>query len=188
MDELKKVCGKVQQHPQILASIRRLQRSEGDFQANFVVGIAGRAPSERRSSFVTKLTHEHLPTDARIAMWSGVETGSVTCACGDRLSWSDRRELGVVQWHCLACVLPQEVGIRKRWRAFIKSALVKAVRDPVVVDIVTDCWTHRMDGTIHTACDDQDQGWLPPTLRQLADVGSWEFDSSGVPPAFTSSL
>jgi hypothetical protein len=68
-----------------------------------------------------------------------MDSGSVTCACGDRLTWSDRKELGPLQWHCLACVLPREVGIRKRWRAFIRSALGKAIRDPVVVDIVTDC-------------------------------------------------
>ena len=86
----------------------------------------------------------------------------------------------------MACVLPHEVGVRRRWRAFIRSAIGKAIRDPVVVDIVTDCWTHRTDGTIHTACDDQEQGWLPPTMRQLADVGSWEFDPSGVPPVFSS--
>ena len=58
----------------------------------------------------------------------------------------------------------------------------------MVVDIVTDCWTHRTDGTIHTACDDQEQGWLPPTLRQLADVGSWEFDPNSVSPVFASRL
>ena len=49
-----------------------VQRNEGDFQANFVVGITGRAPSERRSSFVTKVIHENLPTEARIAMWGGM--------------------------------------------------------------------------------------------------------------------
>ena len=137
---------------------------------------------------MTKVTHDNLPTDARIAMWGGMDSGSVLCACGDRLTWSDRKELGPLRWHCLACVLPREVGIRKRWRAFIRSAIGKAIRDPVVVDIVTDCWTHRTDGTIHTACDDQEQGWLPPTMRQLADVGSWEFDPSGVPPVFSSRL
>ena len=167
-------------------SIRRLQRSEGDFQANFVVGATGRTPSERRSSFVTKLMHDNLPTEARIAMWGGVEAGSVLCACGDRLVWSDRKELGSLQWHCLACTSSQETGVRKRWRAFVRSAVAKAVRDPVVVDVIVDCWTHRTDGTIHTAFSDQDKGWVPPTLRQLGDVGSWEFDPSGVAPSFDS--
>jgi hypothetical protein len=90
-------------------------------------------------------------------MWGGVGSGSVLCACGDRLSWNDRKELGASQWHhCLACVLPQEVGIRRRWRSLIKSALTKAIRDPAVVETAIGCWTHRTDGTIHTACDDQD--------------------------------
>ena len=39
---------------------------------------------------------------------------------------------------------------------------------------------------IHTAFSDQDKGWVPPTLRQLGDVGSWEFDPSGVTPSFDS--
>ena len=42
------------------------------------------------------------------------------------------------------------------------------------------------DGTIHTAFSAQDKGWVPPTLRQLDDVGSWEFDPSGVAPSFDS--
>jgi hypothetical protein len=82
-------------------SIRRLRLNEGDFQANFMVGITGRAPSERRSTFNTKVTHENLPTEARLAMWGGAESGSVVCVCGDRLSWSNRKELGA-----LAVALP----------------------------------------------------------------------------------
>ena len=111
-------------------SIRRLQRNEGDFQANFVVGVTGRAPSERRSSFLTKVTRDNLPIEARIAMWGGMDSGSVLCACGDRLTWSDRKELGPLQWHCLACVLPRELGIRKRRRAFFGARLVKLYEIP----------------------------------------------------------
>ena len=140
--------------------------------------------TERRSTFTTKVTHENLPMEARLAMWGGEESGSVVCACGDQLTWSNRKELGVLQWHCLACTSPQETGIRRRWRAFVKSAIAKAIRDPVVIEVVTDCWTHRTDGTIHTTYDDQAQHWRPPTMLQLANIGSWEFDSSGVPPAF----
>ena len=45
-------------------------------------------------------------------------------------------------------------------------------------------WMHRTDGTIHTAADDQDSDWRPPTLSERDLDGSWDFVLSGVPPSF----
>ena len=56
--------------------------------------------------------------------------------------------------------------------------------DAIVVETVLACWTHRTDGTIHTSETDQASGWRPPALVKRNDDGGWDFDASGVLPAF----
>ena len=56
-------------------------RQGRSFLATFDKGAIGRARSESKSSFVLKLMHEHLATEARQEMWSGQAAGSVTCGC-----------------------------------------------------------------------------------------------------------
>ena len=74
--------------------------------------------------------------------------------------------------------------VRRRWRAAIKRTFAAATTDKSIVETVLACWTHRTDDTIHTSAADQESGWRPPTLVQRDDGGGWEFDASGVLPAF----
>ena len=53
---------------------------------SFGKGAIGRARSESRSTFVSKLMHEHLATEARQEMWAGQAAGSIICGCGSVLS------------------------------------------------------------------------------------------------------
>ena len=69
-------------------SIERAGVKDGAFLATFGKGAIGRARSESRSTFVSKLMHEHLATEARQEMWAGQSAGSVTCGCGCVLSWA----------------------------------------------------------------------------------------------------
>ena len=96
-------------------SIQRIRNKDGWFHATFMKGSAGRSRSERLTPLITKIMHEHLPTDARMEMWSGRSTGSWTCACGKTLTWGSRDEVGCLQWHMLACPLAEERKVRKRW-------------------------------------------------------------------------
>ena len=108
------------------ASVLRVRDKDGEFQATFVRGVVGRAPSERHSALTSKLMHEHLATDARVAMWGGMERGAVACGCGRSLRWVDREDIGPLQWHFLECELAPERAIRRRWRAAVKTALTAA--------------------------------------------------------------
>ena len=45
----------------------------------------GRTRSDGMSGRVTKLVHQRLPTDARIELWAGKESGMVECGCGRKL-------------------------------------------------------------------------------------------------------
>ena len=56
-------------------SIERVGIKDGAFLATFGKGAIGRARSESRSTFVSKLMHEHLATEARQEMWAGREKG-----------------------------------------------------------------------------------------------------------------
>ena len=66
------------------ASIARSQFHEGEFLATFCKGVAGRPPSEKASSLMSKLIHEHFATEPRIQMWGGVTRGEWTCGCGKK--------------------------------------------------------------------------------------------------------
>ena len=49
-------------------SIQRIRNKDGWFHATFMKGSAGRPRSERLTPLITKIMHEHLPTDARMEM------------------------------------------------------------------------------------------------------------------------
>ena len=66
------------------------------------------------------------PTDARIELWAGRESGELVCGCGHRLSWTNREQIGQLQWHMFACPLPEEtnarlVGGSKRYDAILRN-------------------------------------------------------------------
>ena len=161
-----------------------MRNKDGEFQATFVRGVAGRAPLERCSALTSKPMHEHLATDARVAMWGGMERGSVACGCRHSLEWVDREDIGPLQWHFLECELSPEKAIRQRWRAAVRTALTAATNDLVVVEAIVACWSSRADGAIRTAAADQANGWKPPTMAAVNADGGYEFACSGVQPAF----
>ena len=103
-------------------SIERAGVKDGAFLATFGKGAIGPARSESRSTFVSKLMHEHLATEARKEMWAGQAAGSVvTCGCGSVLSWASPDEVNRLQWHMLECALPGEHAIRARWHVAVRS-------------------------------------------------------------------
>ena len=88
----------------------------------------------------SKLMHEHLATDARVAMWGEkMERGAVACGCGHSLGWVDREGIGPLQWHFLECELSPEKATRKRWRAAVRTALTAATNDLVVLEAIVAC-------------------------------------------------
>ena len=93
-------------------SISRLREKDGPLLATLSRGAIGRAKSDRVSPLTTKIMHDNLPTDARLELWAGTESGSVTCACDERLVWTSREEVGRLQWHMLWCTLPHETKVR----------------------------------------------------------------------------
>ena len=121
-------------------SIERVGTKDGAFLATFGKGAIGRARSKSRSTFVSKLMHEHLATEARQGMWAGRATGSVTCGCGCVLSWAALNEVGRLQWHMLECGLPGETAIRARWHTAVRAALAKRIKRRDVIDGVMACW------------------------------------------------
>ena len=74
--------------------------------------------------------------------------------------------------------------MRRSWRAAVKRTLADVTTDLAVIETMLACWTHRTEGTIHTAAADQDNDWLSPTLTQCDMNGGCELDNSGVPAAF----
>ena len=111
-------------------------------------------------------------------------TGTDPPPRGHVLRWSDRDDVGPLQWHFLQCALAEETSVRKWWRAAIKRTIVASTTDLVVAEKVVACWTHLTDGTIRTSAGDQASGWRPPTLAERDRDGGWNFVPSGVPPSF----
>jgi hypothetical protein len=114
---------------------------------------------------MSKLIHEHLATEPWIQMWSGATRGEWTCGCGKHMTWSDRQDVGQLQWHMLACTMAEEQPTKRAWRAAIKCAVPAFTAGLPNEESVTACWRDKTDGTIHTACGDTDTSWRPPTLR-----------------------
>ena len=120
-------------------SIERAGAKDGTFLATFGKSTIGGARSENRSTFVSKLMHEHLATDARQEMWEGQAAGSVTCGCGSVLSWAVPGEVSRLQWHMLECAFPGESATRTRRHVAVRSALSKRIKHRDVVDGMMAC-------------------------------------------------
>ena len=127
-----KVTGDVYKHitasTQRRLSIEWVGIKDGAFLATFGKGAIGRARSESRSTFVSKLMHVHLATEARQEMWAGQAKGSVTCGCGYVLSWAAPDEVSRLQRHMLECGLPGETAIRTCWHTAVRAELVKRIK------------------------------------------------------------
>ena len=97
------------------ASTRRQLLKDGEMLATRVRMSTGRTRSDGASNRAAKLIHQRLPTDARIELWAGRESGELVCGCGHKLSWANRDQVGQLQWHMFACSLPEETDVRQRW-------------------------------------------------------------------------
>jgi len=76
------------------ASTRRQLMKDGEVLATHVRISTGRTRSDGMSSRVTKLIHQRLPTDARIELRAGKESGVVECGCGQKPEWANRDQVG----------------------------------------------------------------------------------------------
>ena len=103
-------------------SISRLRAKDGPLLATFSRGAIVRAKSDRVSPLTTKIMHDNLPTDARLELWAGRESGNVTCACDEVLEWANRAEIGRLQRHMLQCSLPHETKVRRPARVALRGA------------------------------------------------------------------
>ena len=72
------------------------------------------------------------------------------------MSWSDRTEVGPLQWHMFECAMPQETAVQKRWYGAVSNAIAAATDDAYVRDAIMTCWSSDNNGWVHTAADDQD--------------------------------
>ena len=169
---------------QRLLLIERIGIKDGAFLATFGKGAIGRARSESRSTFVSKLMHEHLATEARQEMWAGQSAGSATCGCGCVLSWAAPDEVSRLQWHMLECGLPGESAIRTRLHVAVRSALSKRMNRRDVVGSIMACWATTA-GWTHTAAGDQSRGWCATPMVEEADSGSWSPDPAAPAPCFS---
>ena len=84
------------------------------------------------------MMHGNLPTDARLALWAGKEGGQATCACDETLEWTNRAEIGRLQWNMLQCTLPHETKVRREWNSVMRKALEDNAR---VVNAAMACWS-----------------------------------------------
>ena len=123
-----------------LSIVERAGAKDGAFLATFGKGAIGRDRSESRSTFVSKLMHEHLATEAMREMWAGQAAGLVTCGCGSVLSWAAPEEVSRLQWHMLECGLPGESAIRSRWHMAVRSALSKRIKRRDVLGGIMAFW------------------------------------------------
>ena len=155
------------------ASTRRQLLKDGEMLATHVRMSTGRTRSDGMSSRVTQLAHQRLPTDARIALWAGRESGMVECGCGHRLEWANRGQVGQLQWHMFACTLPGETSVRRRWLQAVRRDITSNVKDAAIARIIVRCWTHTNDGHIAAAQQDQRQRWRTPSMRWRS--GAWRF-------------
>ena len=146
-------------------SVARLKEDTGEILASHSRGAIGRVKSDRPPPLITKIMHQHLPTDARLEMWSG------------RLS-------GTLQWHMLQCTHPIETCARRDWYSAIRNGLSQRTDDAEVLGAIMACWADNDDGNIHTAGDDQERGWRVPRLKSVGNGGHWEFDHYSDVPTF----
>ena len=86
----------------------------------------------------------------------------------------------------LECAMPQETAVRKKWYGAVSNTIATVTDDLYVREAIMACWASDSNGWIHTAADDQENGWLVPSIKDVGD-GHWEFDVAGVPPTFGAS-
>ena len=141
------------------ASTRRQLVKDGEMLATHVRMSTGRTRSDGMSSRVTKLIHQRLPTEARVELWAGKESGAVGCGCGHKLEWANREQVGQLQWHMFTCTLPEETNVRRRWLQAVRRDVSKYVKDATVARIIVRCWSHTDDGHIAAARLDEKQHW-----------------------------
>ena len=135
----------------------------------------GQTRSDGAPSRVTKLIHQRLPTDARIGLWAGRESGEINCGCGNKLGWANRDQVGQLQWHMFACSLPEETNVRRRWLYAVRRGIAAHIKDVAIARIVVRCWTHtNVGGQIEAAEQDQKKRWHAPSMRWRG--GAWWFD------------
>ena len=87
------------------------RRDAGDARSN----VYGPHAVRRHVEPSHKSVHQRLPTDARIELWAGKESGMIECGCGHKLEWANRDQVGQLQWHIFTCTLPEETNVRRRW-------------------------------------------------------------------------
>ena len=162
-------------------SISRLRAKDGPLLATFSRGAIGRAKLDRVSPLTTKIMHDNLPTDARLELWAGKESGNITCACSEVLEWANRAEIGRLQWHMLQCTLPHETKVQREWHSAMRRTIESCTDNARVANAAMACWSTSERGVIHTAVEDQAIGWQAPTTRMIGNDGKWEF-ANGVPP------
>ena len=127
--------------------------------------------------------HENLPTDPRLELWAGKESGQITCACDETLEWANRAEIGRLQRDMRQCTLPHETKVRREWHSAMRKTLEGCTDNARVVNAAMACWSASDRGVIHTAVEDQAIGWQVPTTRMIGNDCKWEF-ANGVPPTF----
>ena len=156
------------------ASTRRQLMKDGEVLATHVRMSTGRTRSDGMSSRVTKLIHQRLPTDARIELRAGKESGVVECGCGQKPEWANRDQVGQLQWHMFVCSLQEETSVRRRWLQAVRRNIAAHIKDAAIARIVVRCWTHTNDGHIAAAQQDQQQHWRAPSMRWRG--GALRFD------------
>ena len=109
---------------------------------------------------MTKIMHGNLPTNARLELWAGAESGNVICACGEQLKWSSRAEVGRLQWTMLRCTLPLETKVRREWHSAVRRTLGSSTDNARVINAAMAFWLTPERGVIHTAVKDELSGWL----------------------------
>ena len=130
--------------------------------------------TEHHIELPSSIYHLRLPTDARIELWAGREPDELVCGCGHSLSWTNREQIGQLQWHMFACSLPEETNVRGRWLKAVRRDIAAHIKDAAITRVIVRCWSYSNDGRIDAAEKDQRQRWRAPSMRWR--YGAWRFD------------
>ena len=137
------------------------------------LGFLSRPSLSGASHRVAKLYHSRLPTEARLGLWAGRESGELICGCGHRPSWTSREQIDQLQWHMFSCSLPEETSVRCRWLKATRRDIVAHIRDATIARVIVRCWSHTNDGRLAVAEQDQRQQWRAPSMHWRN--GAWRF-------------
>ena len=121
------------------ASMRRQLVKDGEMLATHVRMSIGRTRSDRASHRAAKLYHMRLPIGARIELWTGREPDDLVCGCGHSLSWTNREQIGQLQWHMLSCSLPEETNVRCRWLKVVRRDIAAHIKDAAIARVIVRC-------------------------------------------------